>query len=158
ELLSIGLISTFGDGLMASITLIAMFYYSSTLAFIVIAYVGAFALMRYVTYMPIQSLIEAEIMASADANCHFMETVRAIETVKLFQLESLRVSEWQNRFFRGINKHIRIEQLSVLVDSGNKLLLGIGAILVVYYAAHLTENNSFSVGMLFAFLAYADRF
>lgn len=158
QLLSSGLISTIVDGLMASITLIAMFYYSSTLAFIVIAYVGAFALMRYVTYMPIQSLIEAEIMASAEANSHFMETVRAIETVKLFQLESLRVSEWQNRFFRGINKHIRIEQLSVLVDSGNKLLLGIGAILVVYYAAHLTENNSFSVGMLFAFLAYADRF
>lgn len=158
ELLTTGLISAFLDGLMAVVTLCVMFWYDSKLAFLVIAIVFLYALLRYTFYRPVRLLKEEQIVASAKEQTHFMESVRAIQTVKLFEKETFRQSQWQNKLADSMNKQIRISHWQFSFDTANKLLFGLENILVVYFAALAVMDNLFTVGMLYAFISYKTRF
>jgi len=158
ELLTKGLIAALLDGLMASITLIAMFIYSTQLTLIVIVIVFIYALVRFSLYRPLRLLTEEQLVASAKENSHFMETIRAIQTVKLFEKETDRQSQWQNRLADIINKNIQIARWNIGYDAVNKLLFGIENIVVIYFAAVAVMNSLMSVGMLYAFISYKGRF
>lgn len=158
ELLTTGLISAIVDGFMVLITLIAMFFYSVKLTLIVILIVGLYALMRWSLYRPFRMLSEEAIISSAKESSHFMESVRAIQTIKLFQGENLRQNEWQNKLADSINKNIRISQWTIGYDTINGVLFGLENIFIVYFAAVSVMESTMSVGMLFAFMSYKTRF
>lgn len=158
ELLTTGLITIVVDGLMAILTLIVMFIYSVKLTFFVITIVAIYALLRYVFYKPIKRLHEESIVANAKEDSHFMESIRAIQTVKLFGKESDRQSQWQNRLAHAMNKDIRIQKWNISFSTANKLLFGIENIVVIYLAAMAVTDSLLSVGMLYAFISYKTRF
>lgn len=158
ELLTTGLITIVVDGLMAILTLIVMFIYSVKLTLFVITIVAIYALLRYVFYKPIKRLHEESIVANAKEDSHFMESIRAIQTVKLFGKESDRQSQWQNRLAHAMNKDIRIQKWNISFSTANKLLFGIENIVVIYLAAMAVTDSLLSVGMLYAFISYKTRF
>jgi len=158
ELLTTGLITIIVDGLMAILTLVVMFIYSVKLTLFVIAIVVIYALLRYIFYKPIKRLHEESIVANAKQDTHFMESIRAIQTVKLFGKESDRQSQWQNRLAHAMNKDIRIQKWNISFLTANKLLFGIENIVVIYLAAMAVTDSLLSVGMLYAFISYKSRF
>ncbi len=157
-LLTTGVISVVIDGLMSIITLAVMFMYNSTLSFIVICFLVIYALIRYIYYRPIRILTEENIVASAKENSHFMESIRAIQAIKLFGKEAERLGQWQNKLADAMNKGIQISRWNIGFGVVNSILTGIENILVVYFAAKLVIDNEMSVGMLFAFMSYKGRF
>lgn len=158
ELLTTGLVAVVIDGLMAIITLVVMFFYDVKLTFIVIGVVTLYALLRYVLYRPIRLLTEESIVASAKENSHFMESVRAIQTIKLFEKESDRQNSWQNSLANAMNKNIHISRWNIGFDTANRLLFGLENIVIVYFAAMAVMGNVISLGMLYAFMSYKSRF
>lgn len=158
ELMTNGIVAVFIDGLMAIITLIVMFMYDAQLTFIVMGVVFLYGLLRVLLYRPVRLLSEESIVASAKESSHFMESVRAIQTVKLFQKETDRQNQWQNHLAEAINKDIRIAKWHIGFDTANKLLFGIENILIIYLAATAVMGNLMSVGMLYAFVSYKSRF
>ncbi|MFA3792849.1 peptidase domain-containing ABC transporter [Aliiglaciecola sp. SL4] len=158
DLLTTGFVNVFVDGLMAIFTLWVMFLYDRKLTFIVLAIVFLYALLRYLFYKPLRRLTEESIVSSAKENSHFMESVRAIQTIKLFEKETDRQSQWQNKLADAMNKEIRLQRWNIGYDTANKVLFGIENILVIYFAALAVTNNMLSVGMLFAFVSYKARF
>ncbi|TMP77570.1 ABC transporter ATP-binding protein, partial [Pseudoalteromonas ruthenica] len=98
QLLTTGVIEAIIDGLMAIITLAMIFFYSPTLSVVVLVAVIAYALVRIAMYKPFRTISEQEIMARAEENSNFMETVRGIQTIKLFGSEGKREGQWQNRY------------------------------------------------------------
>lgn len=158
ELLTTGLIAVVIDGLMALITLVVMFLYDPRLTFIVIGVVLLYGLLRFFLYRPLRLLNEESIVASAKENSHFMESVRAIQTIKLFGKENDRQSQWQNKLAGAMNKEIRISRWSMGFETTNKLLFGVENIVIVYFAATAVMDNLMSVGMLYAFMSYKGRF
>lgn len=158
DLLTTGLVTVFVDGIMAILTLLVMFYYDVKLTFIALAVVAMYALLRYSFYVPLRRLSEESIMAQAKENTHFMESVRAIQTIKLFGKESERQSQWQNRLADAMNKNIRLSKWNIGFDTANKFLFGVENILIIYFAAIAVTNNLFSVGMLYAYVSYKGRF
>jgi len=153
-----GLIAAVIDGIMMVVTLAVMLYYSATLTAIVITVVILYAFIRYLFYRPFKLLTEESIVASANESSHFMETIRAIQTIKIFQKENDRQSQWLNKFAISLNKGIGIERWSIKYDIVNGLLFGAENIAVIYIAAHLVMDNQLSIGMLFAFMSYKGRF
>lgn len=158
ELLTTSLVAAVVDGIMAIITLTVMFFYSVKLTLLVLIVVLLYAALRFALYHPLRLLTEEQIIAQAKHDTHFMESVRAIQTIKLFQRENDRQSQWQNRLADTINQGIRITRWNIGYDTINRLLFGFENLLVIYFAATAVMGNIFSVGMLYAFLSYKNRF
>ncbi|KJY99223.1 MULTISPECIES: peptidase domain-containing ABC transporter [Pseudoalteromonas] len=158
QLLTTGVIEAIIDGLMAIITLAMIFFYSPMLSAVVLMAVITYAIIRMVMYKPFRNISEQEIMARAEENSNFMETVRGIQTIKLFGSEVKREGQWQNRYASAINHNIRLGNFKIGYDAINRALFGIENIIVVYLAAHLVIAGGFSTGMLFAFMSYKRQF
>lgn len=153
-----GMVVAIVDGSMAILTLIVMFVYDVRLAFIVLGVVLLYALLRWLMFRPFRLLNEESITASANESSHFMESIRAIQTLKLFQRESDRQHQWQNKLAEVMNKNILIARWGIGYTAINGLLFGLENILVVYFAATAVMDNVMSLGMLYAFMSYKSRF
>ncbi|WP_462170621.1 peptidase domain-containing ABC transporter [Pseudoalteromonas xiamenensis] len=158
QLLTQGVIEAIIDGLMALVTLGMIFFYSPTLSAVVLTAVLLYAGVRVAMYRPFRTISEQEIMARAEESSNFMETVRGIQTIKLFGSEVKRDNQWQNRYAKAINQSIRLGNFQIGYDSINRALFGIENIVVIFLAAKLVIAGGFSTGMLFAFMAYKRQF
>lgn len=158
ELLTTGVIEALIDGLIAIAILVVILIYSPMLSLVVIAAVVFYAMFRLVMYRSLRSVSEKEILAMAKESSNFMETVRGIQTIKLFGSEAKREGLWQNHFINTTNLSIRLGVFNISYQTVNRLLFGLENILVVYLAAQLVLAGGFSTGMLFAFMAYKRQF
>ncbi|WP_109853493.1 peptidase domain-containing ABC transporter [Aquimarina sp. AU58] len=158
QLLTTGLIETVVDGIMAIGLLVMMFIYSTTLAFIVLVAVALYIIVRLALYRPYRQLKEEAIVADAKQNSNFMETVRGIQSVKLFGNESQRQTVWHNYYADAMNTGIRIGKLDIGYNFINGFLFGLENIIVIYLAASLVMDSLMTIGMLYAFMSYKSQF
>lgn len=158
NLMTTGLIETIVDGLMAITTLVMMFIYSKTLGFIVLSVVVIYAAIRFLMYQPFRKRQEESIVANAKENTNFMETVRAAQSIKLFSREPQRQTVWHNHYADAMNADIKVNKLRIGYKAINDTLFGIENVVVIYFGALLVLEGQFSIGMLFAFIAYKMQF
>ncbi len=158
EILSTGLVTALVDGLMALIMLLIMFLYDTRLTLIVLGILTLYILLRLLLFPPLRRLSQESITNHALCETSFMETARGMQTVKLLQKENERQSQWHNRLADAMNSDIRVAKMGIGFDAANRLLFGVENILVVYFAAHSVIDNVMSLGMLFAFMSYKQRF
>lgn len=158
QLLTTGVIEVILDGLLAIFTLLMILFYSIELSIVVILAVITYVSIRLAMYLPLRQATEAEIVARAQEQSNFMESVRGMQTIKLFGSEVMRENTWQNYYTRTINESIRLGNLNISYSAINRFLFGLENIIVVYLAAKLVIEGNFSVGMLFAFMAYKRQF
>jgi len=158
EQMTVGLIEAVVDGIMVIGTLIMMLFYSINLSLIVLSAVLLYFLMRLLWYRPIKLATEEQIVSGAKKESHFMETVRAIQGVRLFEKSYLRESSWKNLFVDELNAGIKLGKLHVLSSVSNQIIFGLENVLVIYIGAMNILSMEFSVGMLFAFVSYKSQF
>ncbi|MBT1451461.1 peptidase domain-containing ABC transporter [Glaciecola sp. XM2] len=146
------------DGLMAIVVLVMMFLYDTTLALVVLGVVVVYGLIRLALYKPLHQLTEASIMAEAKEQSNFMETVRGMQSIKLFGQQAQRLNLWQNRYTDAVNQNYKLGKWTISYQTINGLLFGIENVVIVYLAAMAVMAGDISVGMLFAFMAYKNQF
>ncbi len=153
-----GLIASIVDGIMAMTTLVMMFIYSPKLAFIVLVAVFIYIIVRVVTYRLNEQYKQESIVLSAKESTNFMETVRAVQTIKLFSKESQRESMWLNNYSASLNAGIKLGKLGIIISAINQTVFPIAGILIVWVGAQEIMASVFSVGMLYAFFSYQGQF
>ncbi|MFQ3206571.1 MAG: ATP-binding cassette subfamily B protein RaxB [Glaciecola sp.] len=153
-----GIISGLIDGLMALLMLVVLFFYSSTLASIVCLVVIFYALLRWLFFRPMKRQNMEVIQSQASENTHFMQSVRAIKTIKLNNKSTQRGSQWLNLLSNAMNKQIKLSRWQINFSVLNKILFGLENIMIIYLAAKLVTVNLFSIGMLYAFISYKAKF
>src|SRR5215210_1395294 len=158
NLLAEGMITAVLDGLMAVITLAMIFVYSTQLALVVLAAVVLYAGVRLALYRILWYRTEATIQAQAQENSTFIESVRAIQSLKLFNRESEREGQWLNRYSDVVSTNVRLGQARIAFTTINDAIFGLENIITVYLAARLALNNSLTIGMIFAFMSYKQNF
>ena len=158
ELMTTSLVEGIIDGLMAITVLIMMFVYSPSLAVVVLVTVTLYGLLRWALYRPLKERTEASIVARAKEQSNFMETVRGMQSIKLFGQQSQRLNLWQNRFADSVNEDFRLGKWQISYQTINQLLFGAENTLVVFLAAYAVMAGDISVGMLFAFMTYKSQF
>jgi ATP-binding cassette subfamily B protein RaxB len=150
------------DGVMALGTAAMMFMYSARLACVGLAAATFYALLRFALYRPFRQASEEQIVRGARQHSHFLETVRGMQGIKLFAREDQRTTAWQNLVVDQFNAGIRTQRLALLYQGLNGLLFGIENVVTVWLGARLvldvSGGSGFSVGMLFAFVAYKTQF
>ncbi|MCF6236431.1 MAG: peptidase domain-containing ABC transporter [Gammaproteobacteria bacterium] len=153
-----GLIASIVDGIMALTTLVMMFIYSPKLAFIVLVAVFIYIVVRVVTYRLNEQYKQELIVLSAKESTNFMETVRAVQTIKLFSKESQRESLWLNNYSASLNAGIKLGKLGIIISAINQTVFPVAGILIVWVGAQEIMASVFSVGMLYAFFSYQGQF
>lgn len=146
------------DGVMTIATLIMMFLYSPKLGWIAVVAMSLYAVSRWAWYGSLRSATGAQIVFAAKQQTHFIESVRGVRTIKLFQRESQRRNTWLGLLVDQINAGLRVQKLQIGYSSLNSVLTGLENVLVIYFGARMVIEGSFTVGALMAFKSYKDQF
>ena len=146
------------DGLLVVLTLAMMWVYSGTLTAIALGCVVVYALLRWAFFRPLREATEEAIVFDAKKSSHFLESLRGVQSIKLFNRQEDRQAQFMNRVVDAMNANITTRKLDLVFSVSHKLVFGLERIAVVWVGALLVLDRSFSVGMLFAFFAYKEQF
>lgn len=158
EMLTTGLITAFVDGVMAITVFFMMLVYSLKLSLIVVFFVVVHILIKWASYRPLRVLAEESIAAHARKDTNFMESIKAIQSIKIFERESIRGNLWMNRYSAAINRDISAGKLNIFLGTFQGILFGMESILIIYMSAIEVMASLLTLGMLFAFLSYKEQF
>ncbi len=153
-----GMIAAIIDGLMGIATLVMMFIYAPQLALIVVGAFGFYAGLRLVLYRSFRQRSEVLIQARAQENTLFLETLRAIQSLKSFNRENEREAQWLNRYSEVVSANVRLGRTKVAFSTINDVIVGLENVFIIYLAARLALANSMTIGMVFAFMSYKQHF
>ncbi|MDK2376544.1 peptidase domain-containing ABC transporter [Serratia sp. T13T92] len=151
-------ISTILDGIMAFATLALLFVYNTTLTWIVIGLFVAYAIIRLVSFRPFRQANEDQIITGARAQSILLESIRGVQAVKLNNKQEVRLTSYANAVVETTNKGIVIQRLSIGFSALQGVISGIGRVVLIWLAAREVLDGNFSVGMLTAFVSFADQF
>jgi ATP-binding cassette subfamily B protein RaxB len=146
------------DGLLVVVTLAMMLVYSGTLTTIAAAGVAAYALLRRAFFRPLREATEEAIVFDAKRSTHFLESLRGVQSIKLFNRQADRQARFMNLVVDAMNADIATRRLDLMFVVLHKLVFGLERVAVIWIGALLVLEHRFSVGMLFAFLAYREQF
>jgi len=159
EAVTQGVVGTVIDGLMACLAAVILFFYSTTLAFIVIAAVLINLGISLALLPRMRQRTEETILAEAKEQTHLMETVRAATTLKLLGREAVREGSWRNMHAETTNAKIGLGKFQISQTFIQSTVTGLQTVLVIYIAGGaILSGQGFSVGMLFSFLSYRQTF
>ena len=146
------------DGLLACLTLTIMFFFAPPLAWLVLVGAALYGALRWASYTPLRHASTEAIVWAARRDSHFLETLRGIKTIKLFNGQERRRAHWLNLLVETVNRQLLTQKLRLLFRVGNSLIVGTLVILVVWLGARRVLDGAMSIGMLLAFIAYKDQF
>ena len=146
------------DGLLVVLTLTAMFLYDTKLAAVASAAVLLYAALRFASYRALRRATVESIFKAAKQETVFLESVRGIQTMRLFCRTPERKILWMNKLADQMNIETHVAKLSIVYRSANTLLFGVERVVVIWLGALAVLDSTLTVGMLFAFLSYQDQF
>jgi ATP-binding cassette, subfamily B, bacterial CvaB/MchF/RaxB len=146
------------DGLISVFVLVVMFVYSSKLAVVVVASVALYVALRNLAYLPLRKSMEEQIIRLSKQQGFLIETLRGIRTIKVLGREDGRKTRWMNLLADSTNAQVATERLNLLFKAANSLIFGLQSVAVVWAGATLVLSGHFTIGMLFAFVAYQEQF
>ncbi|GGF69700.1 peptidase domain-containing ABC transporter [Alteromonas lipolytica] len=158
QFISQGIVAIILDSLIMLCTLVLMALYSVKLVCVVLAFSVVFLILRLLLLAPIQRLQQEKIACAAKENTHFIETIRGIQSIRMLRLESFRLHGWQHLLTDTLNRDIQLRRWELGFNIVHIFLFGMENLLVVYLAATLVMEQAFTVGMLYAFTSYKNRF
>ena len=156
--LTTGLVQALVDGLMVAGTLAMMGLYSPALMAVSVAAAGLYGLLRWSVFRALREASAEEIIHAARQQTHFLETAGGIQSVRLFGRGDQRRAGWMNILADQFNAGLRVARVHVAHESAQTLLFGLERVVVVWLAARMVLAGGFTVGMLFAYLAYKELF
>jgi ATP-binding cassette, subfamily B, bacterial CvaB/MchF/RaxB len=158
SMLTTGAVAALLDGVMAIFTLALMFFYSPTLSFIALIAFALYIMVRVVTFPMQREAQEASIVTSAKVQSMMIETLRGMTTLRLFGKETERHALWQTKSVDAINTSIGLSRIGIWQGSANTIIFGLEGIITVWLAISFVIDGGFSIGMVYAYLAYKGQF
>lgn len=135
-----------------------MTLYEPTLTFLMIVALGLWSAWRAAIFSTSLRLSADIAQAESSVQTHFLESLRAVQSIKAVNGESSRESQWCNLFANATNARIRMGNLH-MVDAAIRQLLFQGARIVsIYLLARRALDGQLSIGMISAFVAYLGMF
>lgn len=158
NLLTSTLIESLVDGIVVIGLLVMMYIYSIELLIVVSLASLLYLTVRVTMYSKFRDVSRENIIAGASKDSNFMESVRGMQSIKLFSKEADRLNLFNNFNVDTANTSIKVERLKVVFTWSSMLIFGIENIFVIYLGAEMVMENILSIGMLLAFVAYKMQF
>lgn len=152
------LVETVVDVVLCVAAIALMFSYSVPMASISLLSASTYFLLRHAWFSTLRQLTSENIAYAAKQHGHLLETIRGIETVRVNGGELERRQSWLGLVVRQFNAGLSMTRRFILLQSANSILFGIDRVVVICIGARAAIESTFSVGMLFGYLAFRDIF
>lgn len=157
-LIATGLVGSVLDGMLSLSTIVLMFVYSPALAAIAVTGFTAYVLIRLAA-VPLSIRYSARaFQASVSEQGKRLEAMRAIQTIKIMSGETQREGVWANRQAALVEATQLSGLATSAIGSVQQLLETSVTIIIVLIGAKEVIAGSFTVGALYAFIAYRTQF
>ena len=158
QLITSGTLSIALDGFMALFTVAVMFAYSAKLALISVLAFSGFVVVRWLTYAMQRKQQEADIVTDANTQTLMIESIRGVATLRAFGKETERHALWQSSMVDTVNASLRLSRIGIVQTAASAGLYGLENIAIIWIAVGLVIDGQFSIGMIYAFIAYKATF
>jgi ATP-binding cassette subfamily B protein RaxB len=146
------------DGLLSILVFVLLCLYHLQLALMILAVIVALGLIQWFMHPLLRNQHEQVVLAGAQEQSYFIESVRGIEGIKLFGAKPKRIENWLNHHIHTANCSYRLGKWEISLYTLQQLLLNLLQVGVVFIVAKAVLAGHMSIGMLFAFLAYKQQF
>ena len=104
---------------MSVLLLIVMCCYSPQLTLLCLAAVALYAAGRWLAHAPLRDARHEQIAGAAKQDSHFLETVRGIRAIRLFQRGDERRADWLALLVEQVNAGLRAQKLGIALRCAN---------------------------------------
>ncbi len=146
------------DGMFSMVTLLLLYFYSSTLATMVLIVVCIVAFARLFSVGYERNLRKTALVTSAKQQTRFMENIRTIRTSKVNNIELDRLGEWESDLVNQLNSTYRLEAFQIGFGTFQAVLLGVENIVVIYLGATAVIGGMMTLGQLMSFVFLKQHF
>jgi ATP-binding cassette subfamily B protein RaxB len=146
------------DGLMSIGTLAMMLLFNQKLSIITIVAITLYIALRIALFTSLKFATESQLVFDAKQQSHLIETIRGIQSVRLFDKGTTRLTAWLNLVVRQKNASLRTQRLMVIFHGCNALIFRSERLLVFVIGAASVMSKQITLGMLLAFVAYSEQF
>ncbi len=146
------------DAVFMMFVAVLLLSFDATLAGFVLMTSTLYAAWRLFIFPATLEQAQKFVRAEAAAQTHLLESLRAVQSIKLLAGERQRTRDWQSRFARRCNAQVRLGNLAIADTFVHGALFQGLHITVVFLLAQRVMDGRMSVGMLSAFVAYVGMF
>jgi ATP-binding cassette subfamily B protein RaxB len=146
------------DGLTGCLTLFVLVAYSPILSIVVLTGLLVYGALRWFNFQGLRLINEEQIIYGARQQSELMESIRGIESIKLANKNSERSSRLASATMEATERDMRSQRLGLIFGAVNQGVFGLQRIALIALGVWLTIKGSFTIGMLVAYLAYAEQF
>jgi ATP-binding cassette, subfamily B, bacterial CvaB/MchF/RaxB len=158
NLIANGLVGAVIDGLLSIVTFGMMFAFAPTLALITVVGLLFYVVVRLISIPLNMKLGAAALTASIAEQGVRIETLRAMQTIKVMAVETEREGHWANRFAETV----KAGQASAFANLGflttQRLFDAITMVIIIYFGARAAIDGLMTIGVLYAFMSYRSQF
>lgn len=158
EALTRGVIAAGLDGVLGLTLAVAMLLYSVPLTLLIFVFVILNVTITAALFPRVRALQEEWLNAQAQEQSHLMESIRASRMIRISGLESERESVWRNLYADAVNASMATGKLESVMTFLRTSLLGLQSVTILLVAGAMVIRGQMTVGMIFAFTAYAAQF
>ena len=158
HLIAEGMIAAIVDGMMALATLVMIFVYSIQLALVVSGAFILYAMTRLALFRLFWRRSDEVIRSKAQQDSTFIETMRAIQCLKVFNRESEQEGQWLSRYADFVSSNVRLGHVKIAFKTINDGIFALENIITIYLAVHFALDGALTVGMVLAFMSYKRTF
>ncbi len=143
------------DAIVIVISIIIILVYSPLLAIGPLTAATAYVVLKASLFSLYRTRKIEHISFEAVQSSHFLETVRAIKTIKMLNLTPIRRREWLNHVINSTKAGNQLFKLDLLTNTIAVLLIGFAGICVLIVGA-IGYDNGMTTGTLLAVMLYSD--
>lgn len=144
------------DGLMGLAAFCAMAFYSIQLSAIAFAAIFGYIVLRTVLLAPMRTASAESAIKWAIQSSHFLESMRNIQTLRLYRMEEHRKSRWLSLIVEALNRDVLVQRLTIVYNTVNSGLFGFERLFVLVLGAQKVLDGELTLGMLVALLAFNE--
>lgn len=158
NLIANGLVGAVIDGCLSLTTAVMMIVYSPILAMVTGVGLALYISLRLAA-IPITRRYASDALTSSIAEQgKRLETLRAMQTIKLMGGETQRESDWANKFIDTVTANQSSALATMTFSVLQKLVDALSYVIIVYVGIQSIQSGEMTVGLLYAFLAYRSQF
>jgi ATP-binding cassette subfamily B protein RaxB len=146
------------DGIMAITTLVMMLVYSTSLAAICLGAVVLYGALREFRLSALRSAALGQLIRLGTQQSLFLESLRGMQAIKLFNRESTRLSRYMKVAVETANCDVDIQKVGQFFEAANGVLVAVETGLILWLGGHAVLRGELTIGMLLAFIAYKAQF
>ncbi|MEN8515125.1 peptidase domain-containing ABC transporter [Burkholderia sp. RS02] len=146
------------DALLVLVTASMMLFYSPLLTLLPCVAIIAYTATRAAFLYLLRTASTVETQASSEQSSFLIDMLSNVQTVKLANSTGRFWSVWMQKLVAQKNAGLRTQKYHLLFKLARDVTFGTERIVVTGMACLLVSGGHFSMGMVFAFVAYKEQF